>query len=171
MFNFNFHTLILLWMSPEERYPMREAWYRVFLEGVRLLYEDFRSWRTTAIRHASATGQVMWLERMLNLRFYGVSAWKTLAEPTAGGRIWIDNTASAIPSTYIYADSEQQTPLYIHAHSEGEPPVYIYAQSEYSSQYDFIVMVPSSLTFDQDEMTALVEEYKIGGVRFIIQTY
>lgn len=171
MYNFNFHQLILLWMAPEERYPVREAWYRVFLEGLRLLYVDFLAWRERAVRHASATGQVMWLERMLNLRFYGVSAWKSLAHPTAGGRIWIDNTANAIPNTYIYSDTEQQPVVTIYSDVEAQPPVYIYSQAEYASQYDFIVMVPASLTFDQDEMTALVEEYKLGGVRFTIQTY
>jgi hypothetical protein len=171
MFNLIFNQLINDYTAPEDRKPQRLAFLRVFLAGVRLIWLDFLSFRTDANRRASATAQTMSLERMLNLKYYAVSAWSSIAAPTAGGRIWIENVATLLPSNFIYNDNENQAPIYIYNDSEGETPPYIYNESEYISQYDFIVKVPVALTYDADEMKAIIDNLKFAGTRYTIETY
>jgi len=171
MFNLNFNQLLNSWTASSDRMPLRMAFLRVHLRGIQILWSDLVAYRKQANRKASATFQTMSMERMLNLKFYSISAWSSLAAPTAGGRIWIENTSSIVNSNFIYSDNENQQSRFIYANSEAQPPMYIYSYAEYLSQYDFKVMIPVSLVYDEAELRAEIETYKIAGIRYTIETY
>lgn len=50
--------------------------------------------------------------------------------------------------------------------------MYVYDLSEFSEDdYDYIVYVPDTLTFDSGEMAAIVDKYRLAPKRFTIKTY
>lgn len=167
--DFDFHLFNLV--PTFLRKPVRMAWLKVFLSQLKWLHQQFLSFRIVANREATYNGQVMVLERMLNLNYYDEDIWASPPDPTAAGHIYIDHTLDNLPSNYIFFNSESQEPLYIYNDSEAEPPVFVYSQQEYYSQVAFNVMVPVALTFNQDEMRARIDKYVIAGFNYQIQTY
>lgn len=147
------------------------AWLRVLISPIKDIHTRFLAYRIIVNREASYNGQVMVLERMLNLQYYDVEAWASPGDVTAGGRIYIDHTLDSIPNQYVFYNNEGQEPLYIYNDSEGEPPEYVYYTSEYYSVVAFVVMVPVALTYDEDEMRARIDNVLQAGYNYTIQTY
>jgi len=147
------------------------AWLWVLHYPLHVLNVDWIGFAATRKRLARTNGQVMVLERALNLKYMLEDKWATAADTDASGGIWIENTASLIPTTFIYTAGEAQPPLYIYGDAEGEPPLYIYSAAEYESQYDFIVKIPAAFAYDEDEVKAFVTRFRVAGKRFAIETY
>jgi hypothetical protein len=158
----------LPWFLRSERMV---AWLWSLMYPLHQLSVQWYGFTATRRRAARYNGQVIVLERALNLRYMLEDKWATDADPTASGGIYIENVASAIPTTFIWSNNEAQPPLYIYGDAEAQPPVYIYADAEYSAQYDFIVRVPVAFSFDVNEMTAFVNQYRVAGKTFTIDTY
>jgi hypothetical protein len=103
---------------------------------------------------------------MLNDR-YNV-AWQTDKEIP---RIYIKDSYSDYKQpTYVYTDEEsKRVPLYTEAENR---PVYLYDESELAPDgIDFIVCVPEAVVFDVNEMTAIINTYKLASKQFSIIQY
>lgn len=147
------------------------SWLWVLHYPLHVLSVDWSAFTATQKRLARTNGQVIVLERALNLKYMLEDKWATAADPTANGGIYIENTASLIPTTFIYTAGEAQPPLYIYGDAEGQPPLYIYSAAEYASQYDFVVKIPAAFAYDTDEVTAFVTRFRVASKRFTIATY
>jgi len=129
-------------------------------------------------REVRFNSQVMLLERALNLRYLDMDKWATYASPTANNGIYIDSTTVITNLGYAWNLNEGQ-PNEGYAYNIGETPIeppahtveYAYNLSEFLGQTLFIVMVPSWLTFDQTEMRAFIDKYRMAGRTYTIQTY
>lgn len=134
------------------------AWMNIVVSPVMYLYQQFKLFRKNKLYELSITSQVCRLEALLNDRY----------DFTNRG-IFIDEGLER-PPLYLYQDAETH-PVHLYQDSEISP-VLLYTDGEgglYSD--DFIVMVPVSVSFNQIEMRALINRYKLPGMRYSIQTY
>lgn len=135
------------------------AWVRVLLAEVGVLNTLLLNYRTATRDAISYNGQTMVLEAALNARY----------EDAAGG-IYIQNDAGI--NSYVFYGSENQGSWgYTYFGSEPEEPTYTYFGSESVQDYDFIVMVPAATTYNESEMRGYVNNYRIAGKTFSIETY
>jgi hypothetical protein len=106
------------------------------------------------------TGQVIYLEKLLNVTYNSTA-------------IYIDDVANI---AYLYiANKDEGCPLYISNESENNAPVYIANKSEYLTDYHFKVKIPLTLynslgVSGLDKMKALINNYRIAGKKFIIES-
>ena len=104
------------------------------------------------------TGQVLYLEHYLN----------DLFDPDLR-RIFISDAVSAI-APFVFNKAENN-PVYIFNKLEGEDPFYLRNISDFSSQYDFIINVPSDITLSAslvNQMRSAVNYYKQAGKKYNI---
>jgi hypothetical protein len=173
------------------------AFAEVLISQQKQIHASFLTWRGEIIYALGFTGQIIYLEKILNDKWDNVSRG-----------IYINNTAD-VYRTYLYNKAELKQPLFLYNKwtgsvlynpgdlviyankvyqaqvlTSGNQPdispewavykntkVFLKNKTEYQTQYDFIVMVPISVTFDINEMKALINYYKLAGKRYIIQTY
>jgi len=102
--------------------------------------------------------QVIYLEKMLNEYF----------------EIFTYNPNSHIATRQIYIiDAPTVAPTYIYQ-SEENKPVYLgteYLDRESTTTYQFIIKIPVSINFNEIQLRALVDYYKLAGKQYIIETY
>lgn len=154
------------------RKPKRMAWLAVMMSQLKVLHDEFIAFRTVANREAKYNGQVMVLERMLNLNYYDEDIWASPPDPTAGGHIWIEHTLSNIDMQFIWDEEENQPTFFIYDEVESNPDqVYLYDEEEYFNVIAFKVWVPVALAFEEAEMRARIDKYIIAGFNYEIVTY
>lgn len=87
--------------------------------------------------------------------------------------IYIENTGNT-NQVYIFNEEEGQLPPYIFNEDEPEyatEKVYIFNEDEAMTSEDFIVWVPSYVTYDEVVMRAQIDQYRLAGKIYSIQTY
>jgi hypothetical protein len=139
---------------------LREPALIAFLEasatGVSEIYSQFVTNRNGNLYNLSITPQVCYLEKALNDRF-----------DTTDRRIYIDDGVF-YDELYLFTDAESLDE-YIYQESENKD-LYIYTRSETGSEsVDFIVNVPSSVRFNEAEMSAVIDMYKLASKTFKIR--
>lgn len=134
------------------RRPVTIAWLGVLLWPVIRLYQVFSRNRLANLYRLQITGQVCYLEKMLNDRYDPVDR-----------RIYIDEAIER-PPLYLYQDAESK-PVYL-----GEKP--LYQDTEFGINLDdFIVFVHNEIIFEFNELRSLVNLYKLAGTRYSVQFY
>lgn len=175
----------------------RIKWILALIKPFKMIYSEFNSVMLEYIYKVRFTGQICYLETILNERF----------DPTGNG-IYITN-GNSNQQRYLYYRSESKPPDYIYfrhslsqayltddyaidgafvykalSNNTGKKPSlypaywqyykeveFIYYRSEFSIQYDFIVNVPITILFDNKAMRALIDFYRLAGKRYKIITY
>jgi hypothetical protein len=134
------------------RRPVTIAWLGVLLWPVIRLYQAFSRNRSANLYRLQITGQVCYLEKMLNDRYDPIDR-----------RIYIDEAIER-PPLYLYQDAESK-PVYL-----GEKP--LYQDTEFGINLDdFIVFVHNEIIFEFNELRSLVNLYKLAGTRYSVQFY
>jgi hypothetical protein len=148
--------------DPDLRKPKNVAWVQNMLSPMQTVNDEFVSEIARLKDELSINSQTMVLEWALN------NKW-----PDAGGGILIDNTPDHKPRYYVWAQAENQGFLgYVRSKDEGYPAIaFVYSRDEYAVENDFIVKVPAALDFDEDEMKAFINKYKLADKRYKIETY
>lgn len=140
------------------------AYVRVLLFPLRYVNDNFTAFAAEATRQTHYNSQTIVLEYILNRR-YGLLL--------AGRKIYIDNTGNHLPRLFSFYKNTGQPALgtsYYKAAGHG-PMFTSYYRSAYALEYDFTVMIPVEVSYDADEVKAIVSRYKEAGKRFNIQTY
>jgi len=159
MFNIDFNNIIQLMLPPFLRKPKNIEWLKALVKPVIDLYIIFYAYRTQTLYSLCITGQVIYLEKLLNDKFNNGNVGIYIADGSYNNAPFLYNTAEARPDTFIYKTSE------------GKPDLFLYNTAEYMIGNDFIVMVPVAITFDSNEMKSLINLYKLAGKQYSIQTY
>lgn len=102
--------------------------------------------------------QVIYLEHFLN----------DLYDPVNRG-IYIQDTAN-IDYKYLFNKNENR-PVYIYNKSENKPKFYLYNKQEYGGLFEFKIMVPVGVSFNELLMRKQVKFYNNAGRRYLINTY
>lgn len=156
IFEIDFSKLTRLLLPPRLRKPRHVAWVQALMNPVNTLFQQFRRNRDANLYRLKITPQVVYLERLLNDRY-----------DIAGRHIRITDAISYAP-VYIYQEAEAKDhALYLESEAR---PTYLYTESEIGdSTADFYVVVPTDRAFNENEMIALIDAYKLAGKSYKIQ--
>lgn len=135
------------------------AWLVLLASPFISLYGKVISFRQSTLYKLGITPQVVYLEKMLNDRYDA-----TLR------RIYILDGQEYNP-LYIYTQLELK-PVWLYTKSEvGKPRVDLFTAGEVGQfTFDFVVYVPVAISFDVNEMSSLLNTYKLAGKIYDIQT-
>lgn len=169
----------------------------VCISGVRSLYATFLAYRKAALYNLRITGQTIYLEKALNDRFDFVDRLIYIETLEDASQFYLYNKVEAAAPVYFYnrhnpahsylvgeyavaagriwkalVASPSDVPSSSSAEwsDEGER-LYLLNKAEGQNSFDFIVWVPAGLVFDQNEMEALIDLYKLAGKTYVILTY
>lgn len=154
-----FLTLIKNLLPPKLRQGKMGAFLEALIKPLQTLNDRFNAFVQQTFYNVSFTGQVIYLERILNDRY-----------DDSLRRIYIEDGLQLGLPPYLYNKVEQR-PLYIFNKSEAATPeFYINNKSEFFAENDFIVYVPNAILTPALEkaIRSLVKIYKIAGKRFSV---
>ncbi len=160
MFNLDFERFRELQVPDFKRKPKQLQWIFAFIKPLKDLYDVFLAFRDDKLFDVAFTSQVIYLEHLLNVKF----------DPT-NQTIFIDNVIDDFIPNFLFTTAEGQPPDFIFTTAEAEPPVFFLTTAELFGEVDFIVNVHVSVTFNEDEMKAVVNFYRLAGKRFKIVIY
>ena len=162
MFNINYDTIIKLLLPVGLRKEAMVAYLNAMLRPLKNLYNTFSSYRLNVLIKITHTGQVMYLEHLLNQEFN-----------TLSNTIYISDSDNDRIDDYLYNAGDGQTPMYLYNAFETETPEYIYNGVEYNAIDDFIINIPDSIDPlpTTTEVRRLVERYRQAGKQYSINYY
>lgn len=198
-FNLKWNDFVRMFIPIHKRKPVRLAWLDVIVSGVKnYSWADFYATINKHEYDLQFTGQIKWLEHVLNDRFDGIARG-----------IYIENIADDFVDVFVYNAIEIQPPLYVYntwqalvsylagqftssvnkiysaltnstnllpasfplAWQYENEDLFILNTAEIAGLEDFIVWVPVVVVFDISEMKKLINKYKLSGKQYTIQTY
>jgi hypothetical protein len=161
MFNFEIRNTIKRLAPPQLRKPKFIAWLYRMLIKLRHKKTEFDALRTYWDYNLKFSSQTMSLEARLNQQYNLIM-----------GSIYIVTQNSANDAVYTFWINENQPSPFIYFLAEGNTPTFITWLGEGSaSALDFIVYVPFTLVFDENEMRAIIDLYRLAGKRYAIELY
>jgi hypothetical protein len=158
VFNVDFHKLLQLLLPVALRQPRLIAYLKVLAKPLITLFNSFTTHRLYVLDAITHTGQVIYLEHLLN----------KLYDPF--NHIKIIDSTDPRPDVFIFNEAEGQQAIFLFNKIENAP-ILIYNRHEFDNNNDFIVKVPNGLFSLVEQITATVHRYRQAGKRFIIQTY
>jgi len=133
-----------------------KAWLRCLIAPIKWLHVQFLRQRKSDVYILAHTGQVVFLEAVLNDTFDAETRGITIVD------------GSYEDPAFIYTEPESN-PCWLGLSAESgvaafDTPVTIYTTTETMLLGNsFIVRVPASVVFDEAHMRALVNKYRIAG--------
>ena len=143
-------------LPPLIRQPLMLAYLTAAFTSLNTVQTTFYSYFEEVKYSLIFNGQVIMLEHLLNDTF----------DPE-DRQIYIDD-ATQNPNVYVFNVSEENEDLFLFNTSEAADPLYLMNQSEYETDVDFIVYVPTGLSYDPILMNFLINKYRCAGKRFEI---
>ena len=135
------------------------AWVRVLTGQVQALLGQFVALVADVRYRLSMTGQVIYLEHLLNDHF-----------DLDQRRIYITDGAVVVDPLFIYLKPNPGETLTTKADTSTDPLV-LYNRADYAANVDFVIHIPSDLTLTTSVLAllrALVARYKLAGARYRI---
>lgn len=123
------------------------------------LLNDFYIYYSLKRFELAFNGQVIYLEKILNLNF----------DPDEG--IYITDSPSSISNVVLFQEVELNEQTIFYQESENQTDVVFYQENEILNSPSFIVNVPTGLNFNLNQLTATINKYKISGKNFTINYY
>lgn len=155
-FDINYDSLRTQLLPVRLRNNKMKAWLRCLIAPIKWLHVKFLGLRTEDVYTLAHTGQVVYLEAVLNDTF----------DPVVRGIMIVDGSYEDPIFTYTIPET---SPQWLGLVGEtGMPgfvtPVSLYTTGETALLGDaFVVRVPSAIVFDESRMRALVNRYRIAG--------
>ncbi len=130
----------------------------IFLLPLIFIYTLFKSYRKQAIDKLNINGQVVYIEEVLNDRFF-----------LKNREIYITDIVGQ--GLCLYHRGEEQIPSYLHKRSEGSEIKYIQQRGEGNYSGNYMVNIPSFLVAYESEIKNLVDYYKPAGRSYVLRIY
>ena len=150
IYDIDFKNLVN-WLVPEVLHkPRLMALVSALVTPVVFLHNQFKTNRDNNLYKLLITPQVCYMEMALNDKYDKDDRRIKIVRPKTYEAMFVFQKIENKPA-YLYRKSETTAP-----HS------WLYKKGEASdNQYDFIVKVPSTITFDMDEIMAVVDGYML----------
>lgn len=145
--------MIRLLLPVSMRGALMVSWLKVLASPAWRLYGLFLKWRLDNLYYLNHTSQVVYMEGALNDR-----RDKLLRRITI-----VDGLDTTPP--YLYKREELKPPVFVYTRPENTP-VHLYTRGEMG--LGFKVLIPAAVVFDDKEMRALIELYKLPGMTYKI---
>ena len=155
-FDINYDSLRTQLLPVRLRKNKMKAWLRCLIAPIKWLHVKFLTLRSEDVYSLAHTGQVLYMEAVLNDTF----------DPVARGIMVVDGRYEDPVFTYTIPEvSPRWLGLVSETGTAGfATPVSLYTTAETLLLGDaFIVRVPSAVVFDEARMRALVNRYRIAG--------
>ncbi len=156
VFNINYERLITLLLPTRLRGATIQDLLKAFLKPFQILFNQFISYREATIITLTHTGQVMYIEHILN---------DTYDEDQR--RIHIDDGDEYRYPEFLYNYSEGQQALELNNYDNGQ--IEMNNAIEFNLINDFVVKIPATLPSDDNAIREMVNRYKQAGKRFKIE--
>jgi hypothetical protein len=163
MFNPNIDTITELLLPVALRRPQTKAWLKALLKPLKQLLNTFQNYRLAAYQTLTHTGQVMYLEHLLNMIYFPTH--------TQNNRINITDSTDPRPDDYLHNTSEGQQSFYFYNKLEGETPEYLFNKTEFLFNNDFIVNVPNFISIVEAQVKHTIDRYRQAGKRYSINYF
>jgi hypothetical protein len=199
MFNLNINFLKVIKNNLLHflRTPVRLNFLNAAAKPFKQMHSEFLVIVDYYIRRIRFTGQVCYIEQALNERYDAVLK-RIYIEDYGTNELYIFQTAEAEPPLYIFNEWNAATAYVAGEYSQvgfdvylcnvnntNKPPaanptewtlqtdegVTLNLDANFVNTITFIVWVPVSITFDTDELTSIVNAFKLAGRSFVIQTF
>lgn len=182
-------------LTPSKRQPIRYAWLRFLMRPIKEIHAKFIAFKNREIYLSVHTSQKIYLEKILNDEFDLVDRGIYIGLISSIDKLFLYQHAESLP-IYLYNKWKTTQPYVIGDYatygtkvwraispSTNQTPfvgstfwtfhkdrMYVYKKSEYNPK-GFIIFVPVALSFDENQMRALVDLYRYAGIYYEIQTY
>lgn len=143
-------------IPPVQRYDWWVNYHHAAVKPLDQLLQSFYGFFNQKKYELTFDGQVIYLEHVLNDQF----------DPIDRGIFITDS--SLLDTVFLFTESEGNEPTTIYTDAEAEPPIYLNTYDEYIDDVDFIVNIPSTVTFDLDLLKYWVNKYRIAPMRWEI---
>jgi hypothetical protein len=139
------------------------SWLGAKLNPLQNLNNTFAFYAKKTRYDLSFTGQVIYLEHVLNDVFDPVNRSIYIEDPTP----------SNIDNTYVFYGVENQILPYVYYDAEGVASPYLLYELEFFGIPDFIVWIPSQVMNSQNEpkIRAIINKYKQAGKFYKIRVF
>jgi hypothetical protein len=197
MFNFEVNWNNFIWQNiwPTKRKAVRYAWLKLLFTPIKHIHSKFILFKDEQTYLAVHTGQKIYLEKLLNDQFDNDDRGIYIGLISGLDKLFIKQKSELLP-IYIY-DKWDASKAYVIgnyavygtsvwrciANNTGSVPfigstrwvyhkdrLYLAQKSEYNTK-GFIVYVPTALSFDETQMRAFIDLYKLAGMYYEIITY
>lgn len=175
----------------------RLDWIKALMSPFNQIYQEFLQAYNVFLLKIGFTWQVIYMEKLLNDKFSPVYGGIQIVDGSTIPINYIYRNSESKPPVYLYrrwkstvsysinhfsvfgnkvykcliANSNKQpyiSPTYWQYQSEV---MFLRRKTEFYMQYDFIVRVPASLTFNVVSMKAIIDYYRFAGKRYKIEIY
>jgi len=134
------------------------AFVQALVSPLVFIYNQFITFRLFIIYKLTITPQVVYMEKMLNDQYDSVLR-----------RIYIKDGAIKA-AVYLYTKAELK-PKFLYTKPENKP-IYLYTKGEsIGTTFDFVVYVPSDISFNSVEMSTRINNYKLASKIYSIQIF
>lgn len=113
-------------------------------------------------------GRTIYLEKVLNEHF-AVSGYDT-QNHQGTKKVFIENTESLF-KLYIYQDLEPEVTFLKEDNPNFADDVFLDSENENVVSYSWIINIPDTYVFEENNLRALVDQYRYFGKKYIIKTY
>ena len=163
-YDIDFQQLALRISPPFKRGANLSLWYKDILSPLQTLRDDVFNNQIPAIEDRTRyNSMTIVLESILNNEF------SVLESPF----IYIQNNENTVDQLVFRKEVEGYAPTYFRNEAEvPDAPIYFRNETELLTEFDFIVFVPVALfPTIEDQVRTLVQDLKIVGVNFDVQSY
>lgn len=157
MIVFDVYKIVVENISPRLRKVFTVELLKVLASPLVITFSAFYQFYEDKKYELLFNGQVIYLEHLLNDVF---------DENNRG--IYITDAPQQIAPVVVFNQSEENEEMVLHNISEGEVEVVLFNESESLSWPNFIVNIPSAVVYNDLQLRALVNKYKIAGKNYII---
>lgn len=159
-YTWDFTKLITYLLPSFLRKAKQVAWLKALCAPTNTIHTAFTTFTTEKIYEQNFTGQVISLERLLNDTFDNSMRRIYLSE---GNReeLFVFNSGEGFAAgneSFVFVGS-----------GTGEQNIFLGDNS--TLLYDFVVNIPTGLSYDSARLNALIRKYKLAGKKYIIQTF
>lgn len=158
MYNVDYEILVKILLPWLVRKPRFVALLSVLFSPFSGMWLQFIQFKDFVQLQLNCTGQVIYLERLLNLMFNNGEAGIEIRDGEHTDKLYLSNK------------NEGYEAVYLHNKAESYDAFYLQNSNEFTSDCDFYVCVPGSIydTINIERLRAVVNKYKIADKTFNI---
>jgi len=142
----------------EKREFVNVAWLKFLSHPLRRILQEYYEYRKLNDLLIHMSGQVVYLEHILNYYFDDVNQG-----------IYITDSTTVEEPTILYNENEGNEKTYLYNDAENDYETYLFNKTELQAWPNFVVNIPSTVTFNEQQLRALVNRFKLAGKNYIIK--
>ena len=134
------------------------AWIKFLAKPIRRILAEYYTYLLSNELLIHMNGQVIYIEHILNHYFDQVNEG-----------IYITDSLAAEEGVILYNDGEDNEETYLYNDAEDDDETYFFNREEIENFPDFIINIPSTVTYNEQQLRALVNRFKIAGKNYVIK--